>query len=316
VQYLQVRAFNELQGITPIAERLARNTQLILKEETFLQNIVDPAGGSWYIESLTNELVEKAWSYFLTIEEKGGLMQVLESNWLQSEIGAILTKRRNDTFTRKQSIVGTNVYANLQEVSKEVLCENEVEFFNLKESLKMMIQDRKDSKLINLSANHIENYTIKPVKSERLSKPFEELRQRAGELVSNKVGLICLGELKDYKARADFMSGFLTSGGLEGVRSNGLDSVTDALAFMEEIKVKHYVLCSSNEIYSYIGLQILSTLKEKHPEVSFYVAGLLENDVQKQWFEAGTREFVHLKTNCFEFNTSIIHEQEEVDQRE
>jgi methylmalonyl-CoA mutase len=287
VQYLQVQAFNELEGLSPLAERLARNTQLILKEETFLQNIVDPAGGSWYIESLTNELVESSWEYFLSIDEKGGLMNVLESNWLQVEIDTVLNKRHQDTFTRKQSIVGTNVYANLHETLKKKVQEKDNFFYS------------KDG--------HEEFHSIQPILSQRLSEPFESLRQRAHHLNMNQVGLICLGDLKEYKARADFMTGFLAAGGLAAERV-----VLDAKCSINESSLKHFVFCSSNEIYSEFGPELVKQLKQKHPDVHFYLAGLPEKVSQAQWLEAGIRDFVHVKTNCYEFNSSILTELEEV----
>lgn len=291
VQYLQVHAFNELDGITPLAERLARNTQLILKQEAFLQDIVDPAGGSWYVESLTNELVKTAWEYFLTIDEKGGLMKVLESNWLQSEIATVLNKRHLDIFTRKQSIVGTNVYANLEEALHS-LYKNEDEYYFAEEQQVF--------------------HSIQPIAMHRLSEPFEKLRQSACQLDNNQVGLVCLGELKEYKARADFMTGFISAGGLQGVKSQGLKASVDAHTFIVESNLKHYVLCSSNENYNNLGLELLKQLKKELPKVHFYLAGLPDKESQGQWLEAGIRDFVHLKTNCYEFNSSIITELEEV----
>jgi methylmalonyl-CoA mutase len=289
VQYLQVHSFNELEGATPLAERLARNTQLILKEEAFLQNIVDPAGGSWYIESLTNELVSKAWEFFLTIEDKGGILKVLESNWLQAEISDVFSKRQKDIYTRKQSIVGTNVYADLQETSKELA----------------------DNKLTSLNNSQEETYhSIQPIRQQRLSAPYEFLRGRAQRLKNNRVGLICIGELKDYKARADFMTGFLAAGGLVSVKGENVSNAAEAEAFVKESGLRHYVLCSSNEIYNEKGMEILKYLKTNKKDCYIYLAGLPGKDSQNEWLTFGIREFVHIQTNCYEFNHSIMTELE------
>ena len=78
-------------------------------------SIIDPAGGSWYIESLTDELAEKAWALFLEIDEKGGIAAVLESGWLQAQIEEVKAKADARYCTRKQTIVGTNKYANPQD---------------------------------------------------------------------------------------------------------------------------------------------------------------------------------------------------------
>jgi methylmalonyl-CoA mutase len=291
VQYLHVHAFNELERVTPLAERLARNTQLILKQEAFIQDIVDPSGGSWYIESLTNELVHSAWEYFLTIDEKGGIMQVLESNWLQTEIAALLNKRQLDTFTRKQSIVGTNVYANLQDSVQNHLSDDESPPYEKQENLVF--------------------HSIQPIAKQRLSEPYENLRISASQLDNNQVGLVCIGELKEYKARADFMTGFLAAGGLQGVNSQELNGLVDAHSFILKSNLKHYVLCSSNENYQNLGFDLLKQLKKELPDVHFYLAGLPDKETQDLYLEAGIRDFVHLKTNCYEFNSSIIYELKE-----
>ncbi len=89
IQYLHVSPYNEPEGnATAFSDRIARNTQLILKEEAHLKKVVDPAGGSWYIEALTNELAKKSWELFLEIDSKGGLVSTLSSGWLQEQIAA------------------------------------------------------------------------------------------------------------------------------------------------------------------------------------------------------------------------------------
>lgn len=111
IQYLHVSPFNEPEGVyDDFAQRIARNTQLILKEEAHLTKTVDPAGGSWYVEYLTNELVKKAWSLFLDIEDRGGILQALQTNWLQREIKQVLEKKEKEVLFGEQSIVGTNKY--------------------------------------------------------------------------------------------------------------------------------------------------------------------------------------------------------------
>lgn len=111
VQYLHVSPYNEPENrLNEFAERIARNTQLILKEEAHLTRTVDPAGGSYYVEHLTNELAKKAWELFLEIEDRGGIVAVLEENWLQQEIANVLKQREEDVLTGKQTIVGTNKY--------------------------------------------------------------------------------------------------------------------------------------------------------------------------------------------------------------
>jgi methylmalonyl-CoA mutase len=116
VQFLHVSPYNQLEGLTSeVSERIARNTQIILKEEARLGAVMDPAGGSWYIETITNQLVERAWSLFLEMDEKGGLLAVIKNGWLQSQLNEVKVKRQTDVLAHKQIIVGTNEYADLKE---------------------------------------------------------------------------------------------------------------------------------------------------------------------------------------------------------
>lgn len=284
VQYLHVAPFDESAHFS---ERLARNTQLILQEEAQLQHIVDPAGGSWYIEALTRELAEKAWGFFQAIEAREGLWEVMKSGWLQKEIFAVFEKRKNDTFTRKESIIGTNVYAKLDEtvIVHDVLQEASPESLNL--------------------------FKIERIPQLRLSEPYENLRKRAGKLMKKpEVGLICLGNIKDYKARADFMKGFLAAGGIKGVEKSFISSDDSAKDFVASSGTKHFCLCSSNELYETLGHEILKTLVAEFPGVHFYLAGLPTKDQQTNWVTEGIQQFIHIKSNCYETLESILFQME------
>jgi methylmalonyl-CoA mutase len=155
IQYLHVNPYKIGEDSnTPLVQRIARNIQLILKEESYVKNVVDPAGGSWYIESLTNELAEKAWELFLSIEDQGGIEQVLKSNWLQEQILKVKMKRQNDVVTKKQSVVGTNVYTDPNEEFKQKSVLKNNEQFESKRKI------------------------IQPIHQERLTEPYEKLRQK------------------------------------------------------------------------------------------------------------------------------------------
>ncbi|MEH6991559.1 methylmalonyl-CoA mutase subunit beta [Neobacillus drentensis] len=294
VQYLHVTPFDDLTGNSQQSERIARNTQNILKEEAHLRTVVDPAGGSWYVETLTSELAEKAWRYFQQIEANGGMLEVLKSGWLQEEISSVLTQRKQDIFTRKQSIIGTNVYANLSEETALVKEHVTEPYFSLT-----------DSSAIN----------IKAIKNSRLSEPYEELRNK-GKVIESKsgsmpqVGLICLGELKQYKPRLDFVRGFLAAGGLKAVDSGPVTSLESVKLFISSQGTKYFCLCSSNDLYGSLGLQMIKVLRNEFPDRIFYLAGLPEKDLQSHWTNEGIRQFIHIKSNCYELLSTILSEME------
>ncbi|MBA4538221.1 methylmalonyl-CoA mutase small subunit [Bacillus aquiflavi] len=282
VQYLHVSSFDEtFNKQTEFSERIARNTQLILKEESHLHRVVDPGGGSYYIEHLTTELATKAWEMFLEIEENEGIFAVLKSGWLQGEILSIKEQRMKDVFTRKQSIIGTNIYANLSEETPSHLGTE---------------TEEKESAY---------RETVEPILQERLAEPYERLRKQA-EKLHPVVGLICIGELKKHKARADFMAGFFAAGGIKTDRSAGLEANSDVLSFIEETKYSHYALCGSDEQYAQYGADLVKFIKEKYPNIHIFMAGKPNNKEQANLTAAGIDEFVHVKSNCYATLSNLL----------
>jgi methylmalonyl-CoA mutase len=106
------------------SRRIARNTQSILKEETHLNEVIDPAGGSWYVETLTDEVARKAWRLFQEVEQKGGMIKALELGFPQGQIARTASQRITNFSTRKDILVGTNMYPNLKEKPLEPHTEN------------------------------------------------------------------------------------------------------------------------------------------------------------------------------------------------
>ncbi|MDF2854466.1 MAG: methylmalonyl-CoA mutase [Neobacillus sp.] len=293
VQYLHVAPFDDVTGSTPLSERIARNTQNILMEEAYLQKVADPAGGSWYVESLTAELAEKAWAYFQQLEANGGILEVLQSNKLQNDINAISEKRKQDTFTRKQSVIGTNIYANLEE----------------------QVQLSKDNRLATNSNYDSSQINFEAIKQTRGAEPFESLREISLK-IENKSGskpqisMLCLGELRQYKPRLDFVKGFLAVGGIKAFESSSITSYEAAKQFVQNHKTNYLCLCGSNEQYEQIGHEMVSTLKKEFPDLVIYMAGLQEKEDQIQWLSEGIRQFVHVKSNCYETLSIILKEME------
>ncbi|WP_235924981.1 methylmalonyl-CoA mutase subunit beta [Neobacillus sedimentimangrovi] len=288
VQYLNVSPFDELTGSTILSERTARNIQLILKEESHLQKVIDPAGGSWYIETLTNQLAEKAWEFFKKIDEKGGILESLKTNWMQNEIAVVFDKKNQDIQTRKQKIIGTNVYAKLDEVLSNQKVQKET-------------ADFKGGSLI----------TIEAIPQKRLAEPFEELRLKAKELeekygVVPTVAILCLGELKQHKPRLDFMKGFFAAGGVHSLESKPIHSIEQAREFVTNVNSQFITLCGTDDLYELIGHEIVKLLKSENSNLTFYLAGLPEKDKQDQWLVEGIEKFIHIKSNCYQTVKSIL----------
>ncbi len=121
VDSLHTNPFNESFSVPgEFARRIARNTQIILDEESHLSELIDPAGGSYYVESLTKEVAEASWNEFKKIEEMGGIIKALKSGYLQNQIESVVALRIKDIKKRKHVIVGTNMYVNPKEEKPEI----------------------------------------------------------------------------------------------------------------------------------------------------------------------------------------------------
>ncbi|WP_042458178.1 methylmalonyl-CoA mutase family protein [Neobacillus dielmonensis] len=291
VQWLHITPFDEITGSTPLSERIARNVQLILKEEAQLKKIIDPAGGSWYLESLTNQLAEEAWKFFQEIESKGGILEVLQNNWLQEQIETVFIKRNKDVLTRKRSIVGTNVYAKVDESLPELVQTNQG-------------YDQED-------AGFGLGIPFTKIPQRRLSEPFEQLRNRVKRLeakmgVSVTVGMLCLGELKQHKPRLDFMKGFLAAGGIQTIESSQLFHLEHAIQFLQQEQPKWVCICGTNDQYEQIGHELLASIKTAFPNLFICLAGLPEKGKQEQWEKEGIEQFIHTKSNCYETISAIL----------
>jgi methylmalonyl-CoA mutase len=202
-----------LTGPDGKSRRIARNVQLVLKEETHVTHVLDASAGSYFIETLTKEYVDAAWSYFLQIEGAGGYAEVMQSGWLADDFQAKWLERKEQVATRKASLIGTNVYADPQEVVKEGAIDD----------------------------SHLEYITAK-----RLASPFEKLRSQNKEKIL-KAAILHLGPLKAVKAQSDFVQGFLAVGGIEPAISPELPTAEEANRYLAEHGIDYAVLCGSKE---------------------------------------------------------------------
>ncbi|OLN23304.1 hypothetical protein BTO30_04880 [Domibacillus antri] len=257
IDYLSVTPFDHITGkTTGLSERIARNIPLLLQHEAHLDKVMDPAGGSYYIESLTEEIGRRAWGQFARLEEAGGIEQALRLGTLQTEIAAVQTRREQEAATRKQPLIGTNIYANLAE-NEQAANENEKE-------------------------SSVEGEKIPALKLKRLAEPFEQLRQKAMRLnqtrQSVEAGIICLGELKSNKPRVDYVTGVLAVGGIHAVKSENIRTVEEAVRFVKESGLPYYCICGSDAVYEEFGQVLVNELKKNASGAVIDAAGKWQAD--------------------------------------
>jgi methylmalonyl-CoA mutase len=217
----------------PFARRVARNTQLVLLEESNLAKVSDPAAGSGGIEALTKELCEAAWPLFQEIENAGGAFASLEQGLIQGKVAATRAARANDIAKRKFVLTGASEFPNLREANVTVL------------GTKPVAPAPYGEAKIKFAA-------LAPM---RLAEPFEALRDRSDErLKSNgvrpRVFLANLGTAADFTARATFAKSFFEAGGIEAIDSEGFSDPVALSAAFQSSGAALACLCSSDKVYA------------------------------------------------------------------
>jgi methylmalonyl-CoA mutase len=215
------------------ARRAARNTQLVLLEESNLAKVSDPAAGSGGIEALTQQLCEAAWSLFQDIEKAGGAFPALEQTLVQRKVAATRAARQANIARRKEVMTGASEFANLHEPPVAVL----------------------DAAPIAPAPPRQAAIKFDALSSIRLAAPFERLRDRSDQMVQAKgarpkVFLANLGTPADFTARAAFVKSLFEAGGIEAVESEGF---ADPAALPDAFRASGAALaclCSSDKIYA------------------------------------------------------------------
>ena len=259
--------------------RIARNQQLLLKEESYLDKIVDPAAGSYYIENLTDSIAQYAWQNFLAIEQKGGFTAAIREGFVQDEIAKTAQQRDMDIATRRTTILGTNQYPNLTETMNTKI-----------EDKECCCQCEKGTEL----------KTIEPYRG---AEAFEQLRlatERSG--MRPKVFLLTYGNLAMRRARSGFATNFFGVAGYEIVDNNGFATAEEGVKAALEQNADIVVLCSSDDEYAEITEQACQLLKGK---VKSIVLAGFPKEMVETYKGYGIDEFIHVKTNVLECLTNF-----------
>jgi methylmalonyl-CoA mutase len=217
------------------ARRAARNTQLLLLEESNLARVGDPAAGSGAVEAVTEQLCTAAWSQFQDIEKAGGAWAALESGLIQKNAAAVLAERQKAAARGKDVLTGTNAYPDIHETTPAVL------------NVASLPSKKNGAAPVAVSAE--------PLPRIRLAEPFESLRDRSDAILAKtgarpKVFLANLGKLSEFTTRATFAKSFFEAGGIEAVSNDGFSSLEEMLAAVKTSGATLACLCSSDNVYT------------------------------------------------------------------
>ena len=248
-------AFGEAEAITVLpytwalgrpdafARRIARNTHLVLWAESSGSRVIDPAHGSWYVETLTGDLAKTAWALFQEIEARGGMAAALKSGFIQGEIARVAEARARDIAHGRIELTGTSAFPRLGDDGVRV--EPHPPF----------------DPVVNGGTS------VVPLLPRRLAEPFERLRDAADAHLAStgqrpQVFLACLGDLAVHSARATWMRNYLAAGGIEAIASEPLHTSADAGQAFAASGTSLACLCSSDQAYAELGEATAGVLKQ------------------------------------------------------
>lgn len=256
------------------SERIARNQQLLLKEESHFDKVIDPSAGSYYIEYLTNSIANEAWKLFLSVQEAGGFLKQVESGEIQKAVNASNVKRHQAIASRKEVLLGTNQFPNFTEVAANKLPEEAAQVHSC-----------------GCGAP-----TIEPLNFSRGASEFEALRlstERSGK--EPKVFMLTIGNLAMRLARSQFSANFFACAGYKIIDNLGFATVKEGVdaAFAQGADI--IVLCSSDDEYAEFAPEAYKLIEGRVP---FVVAGApaCMEDLKAQ----GITNFINVKSNVLE----------------
>jgi methylmalonyl-CoA mutase len=271
---LTVRPFTfAYKETSKFSGRLAQNIQIILKEEAYLGNIADPAAGSYYIENITDRIIDETWALFLKIEEAGGYLSALKKGIIQSQIDETARIRKANAATRREVFLGTNLYANPQEKITDDMDED-----------------------IAFPAPLPGDKLVAPVVKHRATLDFEKLRLATERHAKcPKVFLFTLGNLNMRKARAAFASDFFAIAGYKILYNPGFENPEKGVDAALQANADIVVVCSSDDEYAENVPRIQDLLKD---QAILVVAGAPA--CMDELKERGVEHFIHLRSDILE----------------
>jgi len=265
------------------SERIARNQQLLLMEESHLDKVADPGAGSYYIEELTAMIAREAWTIFLETENEGGFLAAMQKGSIQNKINRAASARKVDVGRRREILLGTNQYPNFREQNAP---------------------EADAGRLFSDSTPSADDQVSRLIPS-RGGEEFEKLRLATEHATNRPLAfMLTIGNPAMRRARAQFSSNFFACAGYQVKDNNGFDTAADGVKAAMEAKADIIVICSSDDEYATVAPEI-SALTNKQAVV--VVAGT--PPCMDELKAAGMEHFISVRTNVLEtlqvFNTIL-----------
>ena len=323
-----------------LAQRVARNTQIVLRDESHLGEVADPAGGSWYVESLTNDLARAAWEEFRSIEAGGGVLAALGSGKLVDAVGEVGDSREKRLATRKTPIVGVSEFPNLDEPSVErdpvsaeeiqdllkasidsldigahgerlraivaVVHDTEREPGAITEACLAATTGGADMYSVATVLQHGQpDFHVEPILRWRAAEIWEELRTRSDQQPTRPLAFFAnLGAVPSHKPRSTWTQNLLAAAGIGAATNEGFSDMDELVAGWKESSALLAVVCGSDADYETLLGPAVATLKKAGCPLVL-VAGR-PGDQEAALREAGVSDFVFVGADVLSVMTEVL----------
>lgn len=300
-----------------LGHRMAAKTQLVLEKESHLSRVVDPAGGSWYVESLTDSLAREAWTLFQDIESQGGIVACLQSGSVHQWIDTVAAKKQKDCAKRKAPVLGVSEYANLEEEWLERPAWN-VEASGSSDSsdkwsakiqaatdVSSTLQALTQASQGGASVASLETAlhpgsspdTVEPLRVFRWANSWEALRDACDAYAAAngegpKVFLANLGSIPEHKARAGFAQRFFAAGGLNAVSNDGFTDMNQLAQAFAESGAGGLVICGKDDAYVENVGALMEAVGAHNP--TFVALAGRPGENEEAWSTAGVTHYIYL----------------------
>ena len=327
------------------SRRNARNTQLILAEECHLNHVVDPAGGSWYIEWYTTHLAEQAWALFQEIEAEGGMIAAVTSDWVAHKIEAVEAKRERDIATRKLAITGISEHANVAEghvhhapaaapATLRAAAGERLAAWRAKHAPQdalarlaaaasgpgaaaLAIAAAEAGATIGeisaaLAPPGSQPAHVTPLAVHPFDEAYEHLRDAADDFEEKsghrpRVFLTGFGSIAQQIGRKTFANSFFQAGGFEVQAHEGNFTVDQAAAEFAASGARIAVICSTDKLYA-TGVSELAPKLKAAGARSIVLAGHPGAE-EANYRAAGVDTFIFLRSNVLETLTTLLRQE-------
>lgn len=268
---------------TEFSNRIARNVQLLLKEESHFDQVTDPAAGSYYIEELTASIAAEGWKLFLAVEELGGYAAAFEKGFIQEQIEATANKRDHNIATRREILLGTNQYPNFNETAPAEITAETVTRGMQPASCCCGQADKEPD--------------CRPLKPYRGAMAFEAMRLRTDRSGKEpKAFMLTCGTLAMARARAQFACNFFACAGIRVIDNTFFASVNEGIEAAKASGAQIVVVCSSDDDYATVAPEVFGAFKGTNTIVVVAGAPACQPELEA----AGISHFISVRSNVLE----------------